>query len=131
MGAWPPNRHNEIRQGTLVTYVRRARGRENFSVLDRATVDRVNISEGRVTGVRYLRDGELRELEADMVIVAGGSYGTPPILLRSGVGPADDLRELSIEVHADLPVGLGLRDHPQTMFEPSSPAARAGGRSPS
>ena len=117
IGAWPQNRHNEIRQGTLVTYVRRARGRENFSVLDRATVDRVNISEGRVTGVRYLRDGELRELEADMVIVAGGSYGTPPILLRSGVGPADDLRELSIEVHADLPVGLGLRDHPQTMFE--------------
>lgn len=117
IGAWPQNRHNEIRQGTLVTYVRRARGRENFSVLDRATVDRVNISEGRVTGVRYLRDGELRELEADMVIVAGGSYGTPPILLRSGVGPAEDLRELGIEVHADLPVGLGLRDHPQTMFE--------------
>ncbi len=117
IGAWPQNRHNEIRQGTLVTYVRRARGRENFSVLDRATVDRVNISDGRVTGIRYLRDGELRELEADMVVVAGGSYGTPPILLRSGVGPADDLRELGIEVHADLPVGHGLRDHPQTMFE--------------
>ncbi len=47
------------------------------------------------------------------VILSGGSYGSAaPILLRSGVGPAADLRSLGIEVVADLPVGRRLHDHP-------------------
>lgn len=46
------------------------------------------------------------------VILAAGSYGSPAILLRSGVGPAKDLRALGIDVVADLPVGRRLQDHP-------------------
>jgi choline dehydrogenase len=49
---------------------------------------------------------------ADEVILSGGSYGSPAILLRSGVGPAAHLKSLGIDVVADLPVGQRLHDHP-------------------
>ena len=124
-GAWPQNRRNEIRQGSLITYVRRARGRGNFRIVDRALVDRVTIEDGRATGVRYIRNGEAAELRADTVVVSSGSYGSPAILLRSGIGPADELRALGIDVVADLPVGRGLRDHPQTLFRFVVPPALA------
>jgi choline dehydrogenase len=52
------------------------------------------------------------EIPAGEVILSGGSYGTPAILLRSGVGPAADLSTLDIEVVADLPVGQHLQDQP-------------------
>src|SRR5450755_3597806 len=52
------------------------------------------------------------ELPAGEVILAGGSYGSPAILLRSGVGPAADLAELGITVVANLPVGQHLQDQP-------------------
>ena len=58
-------------------------------------------------------------------MVCAGAYGSPAILLRSGIGPAAHLRDLGIDVHADLPVGDGLRDHPQTLFELSTPPAVA------
>ena len=48
---------------------------------------------------------------AGEVILSGGSYGSPAILLRSGVGPADELTALGIAVVADLPVGRRLQDH--------------------
>jgi choline dehydrogenase len=48
------------------------------------------------------------------VILSGGTYGSPAILLRSGVGPAADLAALGIDVVAELPVGQRLQDH--SMF---------------
>lgn len=110
---WPQNRRNEIKLGTLPSYVRRARGRPNFDVRGDALVDRVVVKDGRATGV-LLASGE--EIEADEIVVCGGAYGSPSILLRSGIGPATDLRRLGIDPIADLPVGSGLRDHPQCLF---------------
>jgi choline dehydrogenase len=49
---------------------------------------------------------------AGEVILCGGTYGTPAVLLRSGIGPAADLQALGIGVVADLPVGQRLHDHP-------------------
>jgi len=73
-------------------------------------VDRVTIRGGRATGVR-LASGET--LEASEVVLSAGTYGSPPILLRSGIGPAADLRALGIPVAADLQgVGANLADHP-------------------
>jgi choline dehydrogenase len=58
-----------------------------------------------------LSDGRI--VRAQQVIVAAGTYCSPAILLRSGIGPADDLRALGIDVHADLPgVGANLQEHP-------------------
>jgi choline dehydrogenase len=68
---------------------------------------------GRCTGVRFARDGEVAELRAGAeVIVCAGAVDSPALLLRSGIGPADELRPLGIDVVADVPgVGRNLHDH--------------------
>ena len=113
VGPWTQNRRNEIRLGTLPSYIRAARGRPNFEVRGNALVDRVLVREGRATAV-LLASGE--EIPAGQIVVCAGTYGSPAILLRSGIGPADELGALGIEAVADLPVGRGLRDHPQCLF---------------
>ena len=113
VGPWPQNRLNEVRLGTLVTYIRAARGRPNFELRANSLVDRVLLEGNRATGVRYLdREGRPVEVAADLVILAAGAYSTPPVLQRSGIGPAAELRQAGIEPVADLPVGMGLLDHP-------------------
>lgn len=108
-GPQPYNATGGRRQSTLVTYLPRARRLPTFEVRAGALVDRVRVRDGRATGVR-LAGGE--EIAAERVIVAAGAYATPPILMRSGIGPAAHLREHGIEVVADLPVGDNLMDHP-------------------
>ncbi len=116
-GPWPVNRRNEVRQGTLVTYIRDARGLDGFEVRGGALVDRLLLERNRAVGVRYVDTaGRPRDVHADLVVLAAGSYGTPPILLRSGVGPAAELAALGIKPIADLPVGENLRDHPGCRF---------------
>ena len=126
VGPWPQNRRNEVRQGTLVTYVRRARPRSNFTIRADTLVDRVLVSGSRARGVRVVsRDRRVEQIEADVVVLSAGVYGTPPILLRSGIGPADELQGAGIEPLADLPVGRGLMDHPQCFFHVRTPPALA------
>jgi choline dehydrogenase len=100
-----------------VTYIRKARGRPNFAIRDRALVDRVLISGGRATGVVYVdAEGRAHTVEAAHVVVSAGVFGSAPILLRSGVGPAPALHKLGIDVVEDLPVGKCLLDHPFISF---------------
>ncbi|MEU0791965.1 GMC family oxidoreductase [Amycolatopsis sp. NPDC005961] len=77
-----------------------------------ASVHRLRFSGSRVTGVVASLGGSVRELPADLVVLAAGALGSPEILLRSGVGPADELTALGTDVVADLPgVGRNLHDH--------------------
>jgi choline dehydrogenase len=126
VGPWPRNRRNEIRQGSLVTYVRRARTLPNFELRAGMLVDRVLLSGTRAIGVSAI-DGRGRavELAADHVILSAGAYGSPPILMRSGIGPPRRLRELGVPTIADLPVGQGLMEHPGIQFAVSVTAAAA------
>jgi choline dehydrogenase len=94
------------------------RDRRELTIVPGAVVDRVLIANGRALGVRARVDGQARELRADLVVLSAGAYGTPEILLRSGIGPAADLWQHGIEVHADLPaVGANLHDHPAAQLE--------------
>jgi choline dehydrogenase len=93
-----------------MTYLAQARPRPNLALLADALVDRVLIHDHRAVGV-LLADGRI--VRADRVVLAAGTYGSPSILLRSGIGPADELRELGIGVRVDLPgVGANLQEHP-------------------
>lgn len=127
VGAWPHNRTaDEVRRGTLTTYLRTARSRENLAIVPGALVDRVLLTGDRATGVRYV-DGTGRavEVSCDLVIVAGGAYGSPAILQRSGIGVPDRLRAAGIEPLVDLPVGQNLLDHPNCPFVLEAPSLSA------
>lgn len=113
VGPWPRNRRNEIRQGSLVTHVRAARSRSNFVLRDCALVDRVLLENGRAHAVAY-RDsgGSQQQVHGERIVLCAGAYGSAPILLRSGIGPAKELARLEIEPLVDLPVGRRLLEHP-------------------
>lgn len=99
-----------VRQNTALVYLTPdVRARPNLFVYGGVTVDRVLLDGTTATGV-VTSDGAVHQ--AREVILSAGSYGSAPILLRSGIGPADDLAALGIDVVADLPVGRNLQDHP-------------------
>jgi choline dehydrogenase len=99
-----------IRQNTGIAYLTAdVRSRPNLVILGEVNVDRVLFEGVKALGV--VADDGTTYL-ADEVVLCGGTYGSPAILLRSGIGPASDLRSLGIEVVADLPVGQRLQDQP-------------------
>jgi choline dehydrogenase len=99
-----------VRQSTALVYLTTAvRARPNLTIRGDVNVDRVLFDGGRAVGV-VAADGT--NYQAGEVILSAGAYGSPAILLRSGVGPAADLRPLGIDVIADLPVGQRLHDQP-------------------
>ena len=106
------NGRDRRRVSTNDAYLEPARDRPNLRVLGDAHVDRVLLDATRAVGVRALVDGEQVDLSADEVVLAAGAIHSPAILQRSGIGPAPLLRGLGIEVVQDLPVGLGLQEHP-------------------
>jgi choline dehydrogenase len=117
-GSEPMNVVDGVRWNTAFAYLDPVRDRRELTIVADATVERVLIANGRAVGVRARVDRQLRELRADLVVLAAGAYGTPEILLRSGIGPAADLREHGIDVHADLPaVGANLHDQPASQLE--------------
>ena len=86
--------------------MRAARRRPSFVLRAGCHVDRVLLDGLRATGVRYVDpDGRPVDVAADLVVLSAGVYSTPPILQRSGIGPAGDLRAAGIEPVHDLPVG--------------------------
>jgi choline dehydrogenase len=95
-------------------YLRPAMTRPNLEVLTDARVTKVVVEGGRAAGVRYLRHGTEETAYAQgEVILSAGAIGSPQLLMLSGIGPADHLRETGIPVIVDSPgVGANLSDHP-------------------
>jgi choline dehydrogenase len=99
-----------VRQNTGLAYLTAdVRRRPNLAIRGDVTVDRVLFDGTTATSV-LAADGTV--YQGREVILSGGTYGSPAILLRSGVGPADELGALGIEGVADLPVGQRLQDQP-------------------
>ena len=92
-------------------YLEPARGRPNLAIVGDVTIDRVCIEGSRATGARGMPPDGPREFHAREVIVACGAVHSPGVLIRSGIGPADEVRALGVAPVADLPVGRGLVDH--------------------
>ncbi len=105
---------NGRRWSTADGFLRPVLKRPNLTVITGVTVAGVELEGDRATGVRLLAGRRKRTLEAEReVILAAGAIGSPQLLMLSGIGPADHLREVGIEVGHDLPgVGRNLQDHP-------------------
>jgi choline dehydrogenase len=106
------------RASTAQAYLHPARKtRQNLHILTKAHTTRVLFEGTRATGVEFLRRGKLERVHAGReIVLSAGTYSTPQILMLSGVGPADHLRSLGIDVIHHLPgVGENLHEHPNLL----------------
>jgi choline dehydrogenase-like flavoprotein len=100
------------RSSTANAFLKPARGRKNLTVVTKAHTTRVVLDGTRAKGIEYLKGGAtVRAQAAREVILAAGAFNTPQLLMLSGIGPAQHLREMGVAVAADLPVGKNLQDH--------------------
>ncbi|MGW2330282.1 GMC family oxidoreductase [Streptomyces sp. NPDC001700] len=118
--------HRGRRHSTAAAYLRPAlRRRPHLTLLTGVLADRLIVENGRATGVRIVKDGRSRVVRAAReVVLCGGTYNSPQLLMRSGIGPADHLREHGVDTVVDLPgVGANLREHPAApvLFDVKDP----------
>ena len=108
------NVHNGQRASTSARYLRPIMGRPNLTVETGALTTRILFDGSRAAGVEYVQAGQLRQARADReVVLSGGAYNSPQLLMLSGVGPADELRDVGVTPFHDLPgVGRNLQEHP-------------------
>jgi choline dehydrogenase len=117
------NAVGDIRWNAAFAYLDPARERPNLKIVSEALVDKLRFDGGRATTVVVRTEAEAFEISSDLFVLAAGSYGSPAILLRSGVGPADDLARVSVGIRTDLPgVGRNLADHPrvEVVYRPTT-----------
>jgi choline dehydrogenase len=115
VGPMPMSTRDGLRLTTLQAYLRDGVPPASLAIRPDSPVATVVIDHGRARGVR-LHDGT--EVRAGSVVLCAGTYGSAPLLLRSGVGPAEHLAEMGIDVVVDLPgVGENLADHPGTDLD--------------
>ena len=112
-GFLPKNILHGQRHSTAAAFLAPALQRPNVEVRSSAHATRLLLDRQRVVGVEYLRDARREEVRARReIVVCAGAIGTPTLLMRSGIGPADDLRTHGIPLVFDLPgVGANLQDH--------------------
>ena len=104
------------RHSAYRAYLRPARGRANLEIRTHAHVRRVLFDGKRATGVEYTRDGRTEQVRAARaVVLSAGAFGSPQLLMLSGIGPAQHLRDLGMPVVHELSgVGENFQDHAGT-----------------
>ncbi|HWI73496.1 MAG TPA: GMC family oxidoreductase [Baekduia sp.] len=106
-----------VRFNGAFAYLDPLREDPRLTIAGDALVDRLLLDGTRAAGVVVLRGGETVEVRSTLVVLCGGTYCSPAVLLRSGIGPAADLRALGIPVVADRPgVGANLHDQPFVLM---------------
>ena len=105
--------HQGQRQSSYRAFVEPVLDRSNLHLITDAVADRLEVSKtGAVTGLNvHEAAGHDRRLGAGQVILCAGAYESPRLLMLSGIGPAEHLRDRDIDVVVDLPVGNNLQDH--------------------
>ena len=113
IGRFQLTQRNGVRCSSASAYLHPARERANLEVFTDNLVLRLLLQGHRAIGVSIHRDGQEKTLFSTReVILAAGAYGSPQILMLSGIGPADELSPFGIPAVVDLPVGTSLQDHP-------------------
>ena len=137
VGPVPMNNPDGIRMSTGLTYINPNRHRLNLTIRANVLVTRILFQGKRATGVEVESGGERFIVEGEAIILSSGAIASPQLLMLSGVGPADHLSSVGIQVVQDLPgVGQNLRDHPVVApqlevkegfpMDPSAPPMQVG-----
>ena len=123
-----PHAMNKIdgeRMSAARTYLRaEVRARSNLRIVAETLVRRVLFRDGRAQGLEVERHGRVSTLLGDRVVLSAGAIATPGILLRSGIGPSEDVARMGAELVSHVPaVGARLLDHPgvAVFFAPRTP----------
>ncbi len=107
------------RCSAAAAYLHPVQERPNLTVVTHAQANRVVIEDNKAVGVIYEKGGaEETVMARQEVILSGGAFGSPKVLMLSGIGPKDQLQDLGIEVVVDSPeVGENLQDHLDVVFD--------------
>ena len=118
MAPSPANIVDGVRWNSAFAFIDEIRSGANLTIVGNTLVDRVLLENGRAVGVVALQDGKLITIGAGTVILSGGTYNSPQILLRSGIGGSHALRSAGITPLVSLPgVGKNLHDHPAVYLQ--------------
>jgi len=119
-GPQPMNKlADHLRVSTAIGYLAGARSRSNLEIIANTTTTRVLFECGKAVGIEVKVDREDRHevISGTTVVLSAGALQTPPLLWRSGVGPAEGISSLGVDLVADIAgVGANLDDHPATML---------------
>lgn len=102
------------RSSASQAFLKPARNRPNLTVITGAHASRIVIENRRAVGVEYLKRGKTITVRADReIVLSGGTYASPQLLMLSGIGPADHLRDMGIQPVMDISgIGQNLQEHP-------------------
>lgn len=112
------NYERDARRSSYVSYLK-DNAFKNLTIVTQALAHKILVENGRATGLQYEVGGSMQTAHASReVVLCAGALETPKLLLLSGIGPAEHLRQLGIDVVLDQPaIGENLHDHPNvTMF---------------
>jgi predicted dehydrogenase (TIGR03970 family) len=112
LGISPSNNLDGVRMSTALTHLNPMRHHLNLTVRGGVFVRKIVIEDGRAVGVEVESGGKVFRVEAGRVVLSAGAIRSPQLLMLSGVGPKEHLREFGIPVVRDLPgVGANLMNH--------------------
>jgi choline dehydrogenase-like flavoprotein len=111
VGRYQVTQRDGMRASASAAFLHPIENRPNLTIVTEALVAEVVLEDGRAVGVR-VEHPDLEQVRAEReVILAAGAYGSAQLLMLSGVGPAEHLAALGLDVIADLPVGQNMQDH--------------------
>ncbi|SPF79505.1 GMC family oxidoreductase [Pseudoprimorskyibacter insulae] len=129
VGVYQVTQKDGKRHSTAEAFLKSVRQRPNLTILTGAEVTGITLDGAQATGITLRRDGQTQTIAARAeVILSAGAIGSPDILLRSGIGPGDQIRQAGGAVAHDLPgVGQNLQDHVDCMIICKSQSTRPHG----
>ena len=106
---------NGVRCSAATAYLKPIRNRQNLTIITNAHSHKIEIKDGKAVAVRAMINGQMQTIKArNEIIVSAGAIGSPQLLMLSGIGAADEIRQHGISMVRDLPgVGKNLQDHLQ------------------
>ncbi len=117
VGPWPRNRRGGVRISTAIGYLAPARHRMNLTIRAGVHAHRVIIENGRALGLEIECAGATQQVRGRRVTLSAGAIHSPALLMRSGIGPRDELAALGIKCQVNSPgVGRNLIDHPMVFL---------------